>query len=182
MAIKLKQIGFEKIIILEKEKELGGTWLKNNYPGCECDVESIFYSFSFNLNPFWSKYYSPSSEIKQYIFDTCKKFQILEYFRYNCEVSTAIWDINDNKWNIVLKDGNILTSQFLISGTGQLNLPNIPEIKGKDNFKGESFHSSQWNWNISLRDKGIGVIGIYFLKFRICSKCCTVFTKNFKRG
>ncbi len=45
-AIKLKEAGFG-FVILEKADSLGGTWRDNDYPGCQCDVESHFYSFSF---------------------------------------------------------------------------------------------------------------------------------------
>ena len=43
---------FNRFTILEKESMLGGTWLKNRYPGCECDVFAHFYSFSFSLVSF----------------------------------------------------------------------------------------------------------------------------------
>ena len=42
MAIKLKEIGV-KFRIIEKDKELGGTWWQNQYPGCGCDVHSHLY-------------------------------------------------------------------------------------------------------------------------------------------
>ena len=32
-------------------KDIGGTWLQNTYPGCRCDVTSHMYSFSFEMNP-----------------------------------------------------------------------------------------------------------------------------------
>ena len=41
-AIKLKEIGV-KFRIIEKNKELGGTWWENQYPGCGCDVNSHLY-------------------------------------------------------------------------------------------------------------------------------------------
>jgi cation diffusion facilitator CzcD-associated flavoprotein CzcO len=63
MAIRLKQAGFHRFLILEKNEDLGGTWRDNHYPGCECDVPSHMYSFSFELNPHWSKMFAPQREI-----------------------------------------------------------------------------------------------------------------------
>ena len=45
----------------------GGTWRKNTYPGAACDVPSHFYSFSFALNPRWSKTYANQPEILAYL-------------------------------------------------------------------------------------------------------------------
>jgi cation diffusion facilitator CzcD-associated flavoprotein CzcO len=59
MAIRLKQAGFHRFVILEKNEDLGGTWRDNQYPGCACDVPSHMYSFSFKLNPSWSRMFAP---------------------------------------------------------------------------------------------------------------------------
>ena len=40
MAIALKKAGDDDFIILEKAREVGGTWRENHYPGAECDVAS----------------------------------------------------------------------------------------------------------------------------------------------
>ena len=62
---------FNRFTILEKESMLGGTWLKNRYPGCECDVFAHFYSFSFSLVSFvflkevCSNFYPSESELEQ---------------------------------------------------------------------------------------------------------------------
>jgi cyclohexanone monooxygenase len=54
MGIQLAQQGYD-FVILECSDGFGGTWRKNTYPGAACDVPSHFYSFSFALNPYWSK-------------------------------------------------------------------------------------------------------------------------------
>ncbi|MEH6547918.1 MAG: NAD(P)-binding protein, partial [Sneathiella sp.] len=38
MGVKLLEAGITEFVILEKEKEIGGTWHKNSYPGVACDV------------------------------------------------------------------------------------------------------------------------------------------------
>ena len=67
MAIRLKQAGYDDFVILEKNDDLGGTWRDNTYPGCACDVPSHMYSFSFELNPDWSRMFAPQQEIWEYL-------------------------------------------------------------------------------------------------------------------
>ena len=45
LAIQMKAAGFHDFVLLEKEQDIGGTWLVNQYPGCACDVQSHMYSF-----------------------------------------------------------------------------------------------------------------------------------------
>ena len=58
MAIKLREIGIEDYVVLERGEKPGGTWWFNTYPGCGCDVPSHLYSFSFAPNPDWTRTYS----------------------------------------------------------------------------------------------------------------------------
>src|SRR5215467_8828822 len=67
MAIKLKQEGREDFLVLEKATEVGGTWEANTYPGCQCDVPSNLYSFSFAPNPDWSHTFATQPEIWAYL-------------------------------------------------------------------------------------------------------------------
>ena len=56
-----------RFTILEKASKLGGTWWENTYPGCACDIPSHLYSYSFFLNPRWSRNYSRQQEILEYL-------------------------------------------------------------------------------------------------------------------
>lgn len=46
-----KRLNFHNFIIIEGEKDVGGTWLVNTYPGAACDVNSHVYAYYENLNP-----------------------------------------------------------------------------------------------------------------------------------
>src|SRR5204863_8563906 len=45
------------------------------------------------------------------------------------------------------------------AGMGGLSEPKIPDIPGKDSFQGDAFHTAQWNHDVDLAGKRIGVIG-----------------------
>ena len=40
-----------------------------------------------------------------------------------------------------------------------LTTPKLARIHGMETFKGESFHTSRWNYNIDLSGKSVGIIG-----------------------
>src|SRR5437660_8368951 len=54
MAIELKRSGHRDFVVLERAADVGGTWFANTYPGCQCDIPSNLYSFSFAPNPGWT--------------------------------------------------------------------------------------------------------------------------------
>ena len=67
IAIRLKQRGYDDFVLIEQAADVGGTWRDNTYPGCACDVPSNLYSFSFALNPHWSRVFPPQREILNYL-------------------------------------------------------------------------------------------------------------------
>src|SRR6185295_15496105 len=69
LAIRLKQAGIEDFVLIERADDVGGTWQANTYPGCQCDVPSHLYSFSFAPNPTWTRTYSKQGEIWAYLRD-----------------------------------------------------------------------------------------------------------------
>src|ERR1700712_1866561 len=66
-AIKLAESGEQDFLCIDRGPEVGGTWRDNTYPGAACDVPSQLYSFSFALNPDWSRSFSAQPEIQQYL-------------------------------------------------------------------------------------------------------------------
>ena len=62
-----KQAAIDDFVVWERDADVGGTWWANTYPGCQCDVPSHLYSFSFALNPDWGRTYAPQPEIERYI-------------------------------------------------------------------------------------------------------------------
>ena len=55
-----------EMVCYEKNRDVGGTWLENRYPGCACDIPSVNYQFSWKIK-LWSHYYSYSPEIWEYL-------------------------------------------------------------------------------------------------------------------
>ena len=105
MGIGLRKAGFDDFVILEKAAELGGTWRDNRYPGCACDVPSPLYSFSYELNPDWSRLFAPQQEIWDYLRRCAAKYGIEEHIRYGSRVESMAWDEADRLWTVRTADG-----------------------------------------------------------------------------
>ena len=89
-AIALKRLGFENIVILDREDDLGGTWHVNRYPGLAVDVPSPTFSFWFEPNPNWSKLYAPGPELKRYAVDVADKYDVRRHMRFNTTVNLSL--------------------------------------------------------------------------------------------
>jgi cation diffusion facilitator CzcD-associated flavoprotein CzcO len=157
VAFALKRLGIP-FTVFERDRELGGTWRDNSYPGCQCDVPSHLYSFSFAPNPDWSRTYSMQPEIWDYLRRCAREFGVLPHVRFGTGVDDAGWDDEAGVWRLSTTDGPE-EAEVLISGNGALAEPHVPEIPGLDRFGGDAFHTARWEHHVDLRGKRVAVIG-----------------------
>ena len=157
-AIRLREAGFGDFAIFERAERLGGTWAANTYPGCACDVPSHLYSYSFALNPEWSRFFAPQEEILAYLERVAGDRGIAERIVYDAEVTSARWDGPARRWRLETKAGPC-EAQVLIAAAGPLSEPAYPEIAGLHTFAGTLFHSAQWDHAHDLAGERVAVIG-----------------------
>lgn len=159
--VRLKQAGIP-FVILERNETVGGTWYENDYPDCGVDTPSHFYSYSFNPNPDWSRYFAKRDEIQKYIEDTTDKFGLREHIRFGVSVETARLDEESGLWLLHCLDGEertlTLACNALITAVGH-NVPATPKLPGLQDFRGEVLHTARWNSDVSLKDKRVAMIG-----------------------
>ncbi len=162
-AIKLKDKGFDDLVIFERESEVGGTWWVNTYPGAQCDIPSALYSFSFAPNPNWTRLYPLQEELQAYMRDTAKQFDITRHIQFSTDVLDASWDEGGQVWRIITRDSfgdeTLSTATFLIAATGPFSEPSRPNLPGLENFAGATFHSAEWNHDYDVTGKRVAVIG-----------------------
>ncbi len=158
-AMQLLRNNIDNFILIEKEREFGGTWRDNIYPGCACDVPSHFYSFSFEGKPDWSRIYPPRDEIFDYMTGLAAKYGLYEKTQFNTEITEANYNEATQKWQLTTAGGETLETDIVITGLGQLNRPKTPKIKDQRKFNGITFHAAQWQYETDLTGKRIGVIG-----------------------
>jgi cation diffusion facilitator CzcD-associated flavoprotein CzcO len=158
MAARLKREGRDDFAILERAREVGGTWRENTYPGCRCDVPSHVYSFSFAPNPDWSESFSPQAEIFDYLQRVADEEGLTEHVRFGCEVERATWDAEARRWRVQTSSGEIV-ARVLIAGAGPLHEPKLPDVPGIHDFEGTLFHSATWDHDHDLTGERVAVIG-----------------------
>jgi len=157
-AIRLREQGIDDFVILERADRLGGTWWANTYPGCACDVPSHLYSYSFALNPDWTRFFAPQHEILAYLERTARERGVTDHIVYGAEVLNAQWDADAGRWRLDTAAGPV-TAQALIAAAGPLSEPSVPDIPGLGDYKGTLFHSARWNHERDLTGERVAVIG-----------------------
>lgn len=111
--------------IFEAHHEVGGTWLVNNYPGVQCDVPAHIYSFPFDPNPEWTRFYASGAEILDYFKKTTRKWNLDRDLQLNTKVVGAQWHDSTGMWEVEVE--NTRTEErrkewchVLVSGQGVL--------------------------------------------------------------
>ncbi|KAH8657711.1 putative monooxygenase [Xylariales sp. PMI_506] len=150
--------------IYEKTNDIGGTWAINTYPGCGVDVPSHFYSYSFALNPNWSRKFPLQEEILAYFHDVARRFDLSRHTRLECTVQKAVWDAAMSVWNVTIFDQALKRSfqrscKALISAVGALSTPKECDVPGSEDFGGHIFHSARWDHSFDHANKKVLVLG-----------------------
>jgi cyclohexanone monooxygenase len=157
-AIRLTQRGDDDLVVFERESDVGGTWWANTYPGCQCDVPSHLYSFSFAPNPNWSRTYPMQPELRDYLRRTAQRFGVYDRIRFNTAVTAAAWDDDRGRWTLETSGGPY-TADVLIAAPGPLSEPSIPDLPGLEDFEGTVFHTARWNHAHDLRGRKVAFVG-----------------------
>jgi 4-hydroxyacetophenone monooxygenase len=162
VAHRLQQAGVG-FVVLEKDREVGGTWWENVYPGCRVDNPNHNYSYSFAQRHDWPWHYSTQPVLAEYFRQCADAFALRPNIRFETEVLSATWHDDEQRWTVVSRgaDGRKEThrANAVVSAVGQLNRPSLPAIPGRETFTGPAFHSASWDHTVDLHGKRVAVIG-----------------------
>jgi cation diffusion facilitator CzcD-associated flavoprotein CzcO len=158
LGIQLRRRGFDDFVILERAEDVGGSWRDNTYPGVACDVPSPLYSYSFRINPDWTRLYSPGGEIWQYLRDAARDEGVLPHIVFGADMLEARWDESSARWHVRTPRGEFV-SPLLTTAAGHLTDVKFPPVPGLESFEGTLFHSARWDHTQSLEGKRVGVVG-----------------------
>ncbi|KAE8440550.1 hypothetical protein EG329_007243 [Mollisiaceae sp. DMI_Dod_QoI] len=150
--------------IYEKNKDVGGTWFENVYPGVRCDIPANVYQSTFEPNTQWSEEYAQGAEILEYWKGIARKYNVYKYLRFGQNIVKASWDEIKAQWLldiIDLETGELRTEVFdvVISAIGRFNAWKLPDYPGINEYKGHLRHSSAWDPSFDPKDKTVAVIG-----------------------
>src|SRR5690348_10016656 len=157
---KLSQAGFIEVRFCEKGGDVGGTWYWNRYPGIACDVESYSYlPLLEEMGYVPSMKFASGFEILEYCQNMARKFGFYDHCLFHTTVKATTWDETSGRWIVETDRGDKMRARFVILANGILTTPKLARIAGMEKFKGASFHTSRWNYDIDLRGKRVGIIG-----------------------
>ena len=163
MLHQLRQQGLS-IRVIEAGDDVGGTWYWNRYPGARCDVESMQYSYSFDEDLQqewrWSERYAGQAEILRYIAHVADRFDLRRDIAFSTRVTGAEYDEGTQRWTVRTDAGDVLSADFCIMATGALSAARIPEIPGREEFAGVTYHTADWpKAGVDFAGLRVGVIG-----------------------
>ncbi|SOX51985.1 NAD(P)/FAD-dependent oxidoreductase [Mycobacterium ahvazicum] len=158
MGIQLAEGGYD-FTIFDRADGFGGTWRHNTFPGAACDVPSHLYSYSFALNPRWSKTYANQPEILAYLERVATERGLGPHLRPHTSITTVRWSDSRRRWTLVTGDGDAHEFDAVVSAVGMLDVPNVPDIPGAQRFQGRQFHSARWDHSKSTAGERVASIG-----------------------
>jgi cyclohexanone monooxygenase len=158
-AIQLDRAGFTDFLMVEAGDGVGGTWYWNTYPGIAVDIPSFSYQFSFEQSPDWTRTYAPGRELRAYAEHCVEKYRLRSRIRFGTKVLTAEFDDQQRLWRVQTDPGGEITARFVISASGVLTVPNLPDIDGVDCFDGITMHTARWDHGQDLTGKRVAIIG-----------------------
>ena len=147
-----------------EKQEQSKTVEEENHSSPTVQVASHFYSYSFALNPDWSRLYSTQPEIQAYFRDVTARFDVLPHIRFHNAVERADWDDATATWLVSgrdLRTGEQWTRRckILVSAVGALSVPKTCDVPGADAFQGSLFHSAEWDHSFDWKGKDVVVLG-----------------------
>jgi len=168
---RVKEAGVERVRIIEKGGDFGGTWYWNRYPGAQCDTASFVYMpLLEETGHMPTEKYAHAPEILEHSQRIGKQFGLYDDALFHTEVTDLRWDEDRSHWVVSTNRGDEFTTQFVGMGTGPLHVPKLPGIEGIEAFEGHSFHTSRWDYGYTggdpsgvpmenLADKRVAIIG-----------------------
>ncbi|MBO3747377.1 NAD(P)/FAD-dependent oxidoreductase [Streptosporangiaceae bacterium NEAU-GS5] len=157
-AVKLRKAGITDFTVFEQSPGPGGTWWDNRYPGCEVDIPSHAYSFSFAPHD-WPRTHATQPELQAYAESVLDRFELRPRFRFGVRVESVTWDEETGCYRVRTSDGAERPYRFVISAVGLLSVPSYPAWPGLADFGGRCFHTSRWQEEVDLTGKRVAIVG-----------------------
>ena len=151
-------------MILEKREDLGGTWDLFNYPGIRSDSDALTFGYSFRP---WvnARMLAGGGDIKSYIADTAREYQVVEHIRFRHEVQQLSWSTSAQLWTATIKNhanGEVFTlsANFVVGATGYYDYEAgyRPHFEREEDFAGQIVHPQLWQ-DVNYDDKKVVIIG-----------------------
>lgn len=113
--------------------------------------------------------YAHADELRAHAVRIGKHYDLYTRALFQTEVLGLRWDDLRGLWSVETNRNDRISARFVIPVVGPLNRPKLPGLRGIESFKGNSFHSSRWDYDYTggstaggltkLADRRVGIIG-----------------------
>jgi cation diffusion facilitator CzcD-associated flavoprotein CzcO len=157
------EAGFS-VRLIEAGDGVGGTWYWNRYPAARFDSESYTYGYLFSDELFnewdWSEHFAGQPEIERYLNHVVDRFQLRQHITFGERVTSTSLNETANTWAVTSASGSSITARYVVAATGVLSVPYFPEVEGRTDFAGESYHTGLWpSHEVDFVGKRVAIIG-----------------------
>jgi putative flavoprotein involved in K+ transport len=167
LGARLRQLGVETIIVETNEKP-GDSWRKR-YKSLALHDPVWYDHLPYLKFPDNWPVFAPKDKIGDWL-EMYTKIMELNYWG-STTAKSATYDEGAGEWSVVVDRAGeevTLRPKQLVFALGASGKPNIPEIPGRDRFRGEVQHSSQHPGPDAYKGKKCVVIGSNNSAFDIC--------------
>jgi cation diffusion facilitator CzcD-associated flavoprotein CzcO len=159
---RAREAGFS-VLLLEAGGGVGGTWYWNRYPGAQFDSESYTYGYLFSKDLFdeweWQEHFAHQPEVERYLNHVVDRFDLRRHMRFAAKVTSAVYEEASGTWTVVA-GGTEFRTRFLVAATGIFSVPHFPDVPGREQFRGEQYHTGQWPTTpVDFGGKRVAVVG-----------------------
>ncbi|PSN73351.1 phenylacetone monooxygenase [Corynespora cassiicola Philippines] len=183
-AVRLMDEGYSAadIRLVDNAGGFGGTWYWNRYPGLMCDIESYVYMPLLEETGYMPRQkYSHGAELREQAERIAEKWDLQDKCLFRTKVHSAEWSDDEKRWTVKMTEGRgpktsgeardvVVKAQYVLSASGALTEPHMPNVPGVETFQGQLFHASRWDYGITggspedwtlekLKGKRVGIIG-----------------------
>ena len=159
IAARLKQLNVDTLIV-DREARIGDNWRKRYHALTLRNQVQVNHLPYMPFPPNWPTYI-PKDKLANW-FEAYADAMELNFWT-GTEFESGSYDDSDGRWAATLRraDGTRreLRPRHIVMATGVSGIPNVPDIPGLDNFKGQILHSSQYDDGERWSGKRALVIG-----------------------
>ncbi|KIK62726.1 hypothetical protein GYMLUDRAFT_260000 [Collybiopsis luxurians FD-317 M1] len=159
VAARFQQMGIPTLVV-EKNPRIGDQWRKR-YPSLTLHTTKHHHTMLYQPYPQNWPRYTPRDKVADWL-EQYAVSQDIFVWTNSQPLPTPSYDPETKRWTVSIdKDGKIVTlhPKHIVLATGTLGGPYIPDIEGRDLFKGEVLHSELYRGGPEFSGKRVVVIG-----------------------
>ena len=152
-AAMLRRAGIEDTVVLERSGSVGASWHKHYDRLHLHTVRWLSHLPGYRIPRSFGKWVARDDVIR-YLEDYAKHHEL--EVRFGVEVRQI--DRAEDGWSVKTSEGDV-PARYVVVATGHNHTPRVPDWPGRDDFKGEVLHASEYRNPLPYRGRDVVVVG-----------------------